>query len=113
MFPRYVVSQVLQDTGAHRPYNEFTEGNDRTTLESLRTPCQQKQCGSTAPHVQFLLKGKCFEAQADARRYEGKTGEIRLPCMCSVLVTELSAGAGMAELSNVSRHSPGVDGPMA
>lgn len=30
-----------------------------------------------------------------------------------VLVTELSAGVGMGELSNRSKHSPGVDGPMA
>lgn len=39
---------------------------------------------------------------------KGKTGETSLPCMCLVLVTELSAGAGMGELSNMSRHSPGV-----
>lgn len=44
---------------------------------------------------------------------KGKTGEINLPCMCLVLVTELSAGVGMGELSYRSRHSPGVDGPMA
>lgn len=37
MFSRYAGSQVVQDAGAHRPYNEFTEGDDRTTLESLRT----------------------------------------------------------------------------
>lgn len=68
MFSRYVDSKALQETGAHGPYHEFTEGDDRTTSESLRTLCQQKHCGSTAPHVQPLLKGKCFEAQADARR---------------------------------------------
>lgn len=44
---------------------------------------------------------------------KGKTGEISLPCMCLVLVTELNAGVGMGKLSNMRRHSPGVDGLMA
>lgn len=72
MFPRSAGSQVLQDAGAHRPYHEFTEGDDRTTLETFRTLCQQKQCVSTALRVQLLPKGKYFEAQADAGRQEGK-----------------------------------------
>lgn len=42
----------------------------------------------------------------------GKTGEIHLLCMRLVLVTELSAGVVWMS-SNTSRHSPGVDGPMA
>lgn len=44
---------------------------------------------------------------------KGQTGEIHRPCMCLVLVAELRAGVGMGELSNMSRHSLGVDGPMA
>lgn len=59
-------SQFVQDVGARRPYDEFIEEDDRTTLES--EDCRQNCCGSTAPHVQLPLKGKCFEAQADARR---------------------------------------------
>lgn len=75
MFSRYAGSQVLQDAGARRTYHEFTEGDDRTALESLRTLCQQKHCGSTSPQVQLLLKVSALRHKQMPGDKKGKTGE--------------------------------------